>query len=261
MNPLTSPGIGTGDHRQVYLKLDFLYSEYLDMWHHGHLMDAMAGAHLVPPSYALPADDKPIAYSPEVRGWLQEYEQKYGRRGTSSLTTERIPIEWTCGEARVIDVQSLVGSTKPSNWPTSPEITVEHVQAYEKNVGDLQGGDVVIFRTGHNDRHLRPSPADTGLWLEPLQGKSEGWPAPGPDTIVYLKSKGIRCVSSDAPDLGGVDPKRALMTYWALGSREMVGVEFLVNADKVPAKGAYFLFAAVKVLGCHGGPGRAIVLH
>ena len=33
--PLTSPGIGTGQHRQVYLKIDFLYSEYLDMWHHG----------------------------------------------------------------------------------------------------------------------------------------------------------------------------------------------------------------------------------
>ena len=51
--PLTSPGIDTGNHRQVYLKIDFLYSEYLDMWHHGHLMDSMAGTHLVPPSYAL----------------------------------------------------------------------------------------------------------------------------------------------------------------------------------------------------------------
>jgi kynurenine formamidase len=51
------------------------------------------------------------------------------------------------------------------------------------------------------------------------------------------------------------------MTYWTLSSREMVGVEMLVNVDKIPAKGAYFLFAAVKVRNCHGGPGRAIVLH
>jgi kynurenine formamidase len=76
-----------------------------------------------------------------------------------------------------------------------------------------------------------------------------------------LKKRGIRCVASDAPDLGGVEPKRALMTYWALGSNEMVGVEFLNNLDKVPAKTAYFLFAAVKVRDCHGGPGRAIVLY
>ncbi len=56
--PLTSPGIGTGNHRQTYLKIDFLYSEYLDMWHHGHLMDSMAGTHLVPPAYALPATER-----------------------------------------------------------------------------------------------------------------------------------------------------------------------------------------------------------
>ena len=258
--PVTSPGIGTGNHRQVYLKVDFLYSEYLDMWHHGHLTDAMAGTHLVPPSYALPADDKPIPYAPEVRGWLEEYETKYGRRGSSTRTTEQVPIEWTCGEARVIDVRSLVGSTQQAHWPASPEITVEHVQAYERTTGNLRPGEVVIFRTGHNDKYLRPQPADAGLWLEPLQGKSEGWPAPGPDAIAYLKEKGIRCVASDAPDLGGVDPRKALMTYWALGSREMVGVEFLVNVDKIPVQGAYFLFAAVKVRDCHGGPGRAIVL-
>ena len=258
--PVTSPGIGTGNHRQVYLKVDFLYSEYLDMWHHGHLTDAMAGTHLVPPSYALPADDKPIPYAPEVRGWLEEYETKYGRRGSSTRTTEQVPIEWTCGEARVIDVRSLVGSTQQAHWPASPEITVEHVQAYELTTGNLRPGEVVIFRTGHNDKYLRPQPADAGLWLEPLQGKSEGWSAPGPDVIAYLKEKGIRCVASDAPDLGGVDPRKALMTYWALGSREMVGVEFLVNVDKIPVQGAYFLFAAVKVRDCHGGPGRAIVL-
>lgn len=259
--PLTSPGIDTGNHRQVYLKIDFLYSEYLDMWHHGHLMDSMTGTHLVPPSYALPADDQPIPYAPEVRGWLDEYDKKYGKRGSSTMTTEQVPIEWTCGEARVIDVRTLVGSTQQVRWPASPEITVEHVKAFEQKAGDLRPGDVVIFQTGYNDKYLRPQPGDIRMWLEPMQGKSEGWPAPGPDAIVYLKSKGVRCVASDAPDLGGVDPKRAMMTYWALGSREMVGVEFLVNVHNIPVKGAYFMFAAVKVRDCHGGPGRAIVLH
>lgn len=259
--PLTSPGAGTGHHRQTYLKIDFLYTEYLDMWHHGHLMDAMAGTHLVPPAFALPADDAPVPYAPEVRGWLEEYEKKYGKRGTSRRTTEQVPIEWTCGETRVVDVRSLVGSTKAADWPASPEITVAHLQGHEQQHGELRPGDVVVFHTGHNERHLRPLPADAGLWLDPLNGKAEGWPAPGPDAIVYLKKKGIRCVASDAPDLGGVDPKRALMTYWALGSQDMVGVEFLVNVDKIPAQGAYFLFAAVKVRDCHGGPGRAIVLY
>lgn len=259
--PLTSPGAGAGNNRQPYAKIDFLYNAYLDWWHHGHLLDAMAGTHLVPPAFALPADDTPVPYAPEVRGWLDEYEKTYGKRGSSRRTTEQVPIEWTCGTPRVIDVRELVGSTRAAQWPASPEITIEHVRDFEKRHGDLRPGDIVVFHTGHNDRHLRPAPADTGLWLDPLNGKAEGWPAPGPDTIVYLGKKGIRCVASDAPDLGGVEPKRALMTYWALGSRDMVGVEFLVNVDDIPARDGYFLFAAVKVRDCHGGPGRAIVLY
>lgn len=257
--PITSPGAGTGQHRQVYLKLDFLYSEYLDLWHHTHLMDAMAGTHLVPPSFALPPEGAKPAYSPEVRGWLAEYETKYGPRGTSSMTTEKVPLDWTCGNVRVIDVTSLVGSTDKGAWPASPEITPAHIQAFEKQHGELKPGEVVLFRTGHLDRHFKPQPNDTGVWSDPLSGKSEGWPALGPDAIVVLKDKGIRCVATDAPDLGGVNPKRALMTYWALGSREMVGVEFLHNTAKIP-QGSYFLFAALRIRDCHGGPGRAIVL-
>ena len=258
--PVTSPGVGVGEHRQAYLRIDFLYSDYLDLWHHTHLMDSMAGTHLVPPAYALPEDSAPVPYAAEVRGWLAEYESEYGARGTSQMTTERVPIEWTCGNARVIDVRQLVGSTRQRDWPASPEITVQHLQQFEQEHGELRSNDVVIFHTGHIDRHFRPQPHDTALWSDPLHGKSEGWPAPGPDSIIYLKQRGIRCVATDAPDLGGVEPKRALMTYWALGTQEMVGVEFLVNVGEIP-HGAYFLFAAVKIANCHGGPGRAIALY
>jgi kynurenine formamidase len=260
--PLTSPGFGTGQHRQVYLKVDFLYSEYLDSWHHTHLMDSMAGTSLVPPAFALPPEGVKPAYAPEVRGWLQEYEQKYGPRGTSSMTTEKVPLDWTCGPVRIIDVRSLVGSTDKSSWPASPRITPAHIQATEKADGPLQPGDIVLFYTGHLDKHLRPQPDDAGVWSDPLLGKSEGWPTPGADAIVYLKSKGIRCLATDAPDLGGVDRRQALMTYWALASRNMVGVEFLHNVESIPKSngGAYFLFAPVKIRDCHGGPGRAIVL-
>ena len=144
--------------------------------------------------------------------------------------------------------------------PLSPEITSGQIKNYEKDHGALKANDVVIFHTGHIDQHFRAQPDDAGVWSDPLTGKAEGWPAPGPEAIVYLKSKNIRCVATDAPDLGGVDPKRAAMTYWALGSKEMVGVEFLHNVGNVPKDG-YFLFAAMKIRDCHGGPGRAIVLY
>jgi len=258
--PVTNPGTLVGRHRQTYVKVDFLYSEDLDLWHHTHLMDATAGTHLVPPSFALPPEGTSVEYSPAARGWLVEYEAAYGKRGFSSRTTEQVPLDWTCGPSRVVDVRSLAGTTDSSRWPASPEITVEILKADEKLHGEFHAGQIVVFYTGHLDTHFRPAPDDKGVWLNPLQGKSEGWITPGPAAVQYLKSKGIRCIATDAPDLGGVDPRRALMTYWALGSHDMVGVEFLHNVGSVP-KDAYFLFAAGRIRDCHAGPGRAIVLY
>ena len=209
-NPVTNPGRFTGQHRQVYVKVDFLYSPDLDLWHHTHLMDATAGTHLITPSFALPAPGTTVEYSPEVRGWLQDYEATYGARGFSDRTTEKVPLDWTCGDTRIVDVRSLAGSLPASDQPRSPEITVAHLQADEAKHGKFQAGQIVVFRTGHIDRHFRPAPDDKGLWADPLAGRSEGWAAPGPAAIQYLHSQGIRCVATDAPDIAGVEAKRGL---------------------------------------------------
>jgi kynurenine formamidase len=95
---------------------------------------------------------------------------------------------------------------------------------------------------------------------DPLNGKTEGWPSPGPDAVMYLAKKGIRCVGTDGPTLGGTNSQKALLTYWALGTNGMVGIEYLTNLEQVRQR-AYFLFAAPKIQNCHGGPGRAIALY
>ena len=153
-----------------------------------------------------------------------------------------------------------MGSTQEAQWPASPEITPSHIQSYENEQGPLRAGEIVIFASGHVDRHFRPLPAGEACMKAPLDGKAEGWPAPGPDAILYLAGKGIRCVATDAPTLGGVNPEKALMTYWTLGTQGVAGVEFLTGVLDLP-KRAYFIFAAVKVRDGHGGHGRAIALH
>ena len=50
------------------------------------------------------------------------------------------------------------------------------------------------------------------------------------------------------------------MTYWALGSKGMAGIEYLTNLEQLPGK-AYLLFAAIKVRDAHGSPGRALALY
>lgn len=259
--PVSWPGRGIGNHRQPYLKIPLMFAPNLGTFHVTHMLDAHSGTHLVPPAYALPPegfDDR--SYSAEVREWLAEYEARYGRRGTSAVTAEQVPLTQTCGPARVVDVRRLVGTTDRATWPASPEITVEALKEFERQQGDLKAGDIVIFYCGHSDAHFKPLPEGATCMADPLNGKSEGWPAPGPEAIVYLAKKGIRCVATDGPTLGGAASKRALMTYWALGTNGMVGIEFLTGVGKLP-RNAYFVFAPVKIRGCHGGPGRALAFH
>ncbi len=258
--PVTWPGRGVGEHRQPFMTIRWGLNPNTRMPFEMHMMDSHAGTHLVPPASALPApgfDDS--SYAPEVRTWLADYEARYGRRGTSEVTAEKVPISQICGPARVIDVAHRLGTTNSASWPASPEITADDLRKDEARRGALRPGSVVIFRSGWSDRYFRPLPEGKACFDDPLNGRREGWPAPGPEAIVYLASRGIRCVATDAPTLGGVEPRRALMTYWAMGSRGLVGVEYLTNLGRMP-DGAYFLFAALKVRGCHGGPGRAIAL-
>jgi kynurenine formamidase len=259
--PVWWPGAATGDHRHPYLKVLFSFAPNLGHAHETHILDSHTGTHLVPPAYALPRKGFDNGdYPPEVRGWLAEYEKKYGARGFSDVTTEKVPLEQTCGRARVLNVRSLAGTTDRKDWPASPEITASFIQRYEKQHGELKAGDIVVFRSGWSDRHVQPLPRGDSCMVDPLRGRSEGWPAPGPEAILYLAGRGIRCVATDGPTLGGAEPKRALWTYWALGGKGMVGVEFLTNVGNLP-EGATFLFAAGKIRGCHGGPGRAIALY
>src|SRR5262245_16049303 len=122
--PTAWPGAGVGNHRQPYATIFFGKNPNTKTPFVMHVQDSHAGTHLVPPAYALPPagfDNK--TYDPVVQKWLAEYEKKYGKRGTSDVTTDKVPIEQTCGPARVIDVKHLMGTTKKEQWPASPEVT------------------------------------------------------------------------------------------------------------------------------------------
>lgn len=257
--PVWWPGTGTGNSRHPYYQ--HVLPLLLSPPQHVRAFDSHTGTHLVPPTYTLPeAGFDNGSYAPQIQQWLAEYERRYGRRGSSDVTTEKVPLAQTSGWARVIDVKHLIGSTSESNWPASPLISPDDIRQYEERSGELEPGSIVIFHSGYSDIFLKRFPQDSACMAEPLNGKREGWPAPGPETIHYLADKGMRCIATDGPTLGGSDPKSALMTYWALGSRGMVGVEYLTNVGAVPPK-AYFLFASPRIRGAHGGPGRAIALY
>lgn len=72
-------------------------------------------------------------------------------------------------------------------------------------------------------------------------------------------SSGVRCTGIHAPNAGGVQRDPSLMTCWAAAKHNVLLVEFLIGLGTVPEKGAWFLFAPIKMEGIRSGPGRALV--
>ena len=166
------------------------------------------------------------------------------------------------GPARVVDVRDLVGTADQASWPASPAITVERVKAYEQAYGPIEAGQVVIFDTGHTDRYFRPFERGRvdEVMKAPLDGQTEGWPAPTPETIQYLAGKGVKHVGIDAPTMGSVDPKERAFTYWAGVNNDMVFSEYLTGVGTLPPRGAFYIFLPPKIENTHGAPGRAIAV-
>ncbi len=259
--PVSWPGRGVPSYRMPYT------SKTLHTWDQPggpalvrtHLLDTHTGTHLVPPAYAVPEPDFDRGrYDDATRQALQLFEQQFGALGTSTATADKVPVSQLSGPARVIDVQHLLGTADPQ--PGSPKIRVSDIQRHEKLYGPIQPCEIVIFHSGHSDRFFKPFPHGTRCFSDPLNGLAEGWPAPTPKAILYLVERGVRCVGTDAPRMGSVDPTEALLTYWAGGSRNACFVEYLTGVGQLPPVGAYFLFAPVKIRGTHGGHGRALAL-
>jgi len=67
------------------------------------------------PSYSLPpAGFDNSRYSTEVQEALKKYQAKFGPRGESSMTLDQAPLNQMMGEAHVVDVRKLAGSTSES---------------------------------------------------------------------------------------------------------------------------------------------------
>ena len=90
------------------------------------------------------------------------------------------------------------------------------------------------------------------------KGTAVGWPGPSPETASWLADRGIRCLAGDIPSMGPWQVIRE--THLAGLGKGVVYIEQLINLDKLPPTGAYFIFIPVKVKGASGGPGGCIAI-
>jgi kynurenine formamidase len=209
---------------------------YSNTW----IMDEHVGTHFDAPSHFIPRLESGM-----------DIATKFGAYDNDSINPAQF-----CGPAKVIDCTSLMGKADPGK---SPLITKEFVQDWEAANGPIEPGDVVIFYTGYCPKYYKPFPEGDRMVYEVIEkGTAVGWPGPAPETAAWLADKGIRCAAGDIPSLGPWQVIRE--THLAGLGKGMVYVEQLVNLDKLPPVGAYFIFLPVKVKGASGGPGGAIAI-
>ena len=264
--PIVWPGWGPGEEGGRYISkvLNAFSKERGPFFALGHLFDSCAGTHVVLPSASLPVDRAAIAAAdPGVREAVAAFESRHGPLGTSNLRIAEAPLETMMGPAHVVDVRTVVGTaTFAEGRPAGPLVTREFLERHS-TARPFRAGEVVIFFSGHTDRHLAPLPAAPTIepcLAGPLAGAAEGWPAVSAEAVAWLAERGVRCVGTDGPTLGGVDPRNAREVDWLAASKGLVVVEMLCGLDAVVDRDAFFMFAPIKIAATRGGYGRALAL-
>ncbi len=206
---------------------------------HFMILDEHAGTHVDAPTHFIP---------PQGSGLPDE-----GPLG--SLSAEKLDLSKLIGPAVVVDLRHLDGEAKPGE---SPAIASAHLEEWQERNGPFQAGEVVLLWTGWS-RHYKTGPEGRAFVHEPLVEKSRpAWPAPDASVAVLLDECGVATVGIDAPSMGSAE--EGIEVHKAGLSREMAFVEMLTNLDRLPTRGATFVFLPLKIAVASGAPGRAIAL-
>ena len=114
-------------------------------------------------------------------------------------TGDKVPLEDLMGPAVVVDVRSLAGEGESG---VSPFITPDHVRGWEEEHGALRAGEVVLFLTGWDRYYVEGEEGERYMHGSLVTGKDPGWPAPAPETAIYLYERGVKTIGIDAPSIG-----------------------------------------------------------
>jgi len=176
----------------------------------------------------------------------------YFRDGDSS---EKIDLSKLIGPAAVVDLRHLDGEAEDG---ASPAITVAHLKAWEQEHGRFEAGEVVVLHTGWSRHYVRGEDGRAFLHEPVVLQSRPAWPAPEPDAAIFLHERGVTTIGIDAPSVGSAEEGNEV--HRAGLSREMAFIEGLTNLERLPARGASFIFLPLKIAVASGAPGRAIAV-
>ena len=203
-----------------------------------YIIDEHTGTQVDFPAHFIPPPESKLPFAGEM----------------GKLTGDKYPLDRLMGTAVVVDATSLLDKASPGK---SPRITVNFVKQWEQQHGAIQKGEVVLFHSGYTDRYYKPFPEGKRLSFDPVVVKSApGWPAPEPELMEYLHGKGVMHLGTDGPSMGPADAGQA--THVAGLKYGMSWEEMLINLNRLPPRGAFYIALPIKVVDQSGSPTRAI---
>jgi len=190
--------------------------------------------------------DAPAHFTPPPDSGI-EGESEFG-----TLFGDLVDVRSLQGPAAVIDARE----DESNLGGLSPAIEEADIRAWEAAHGELRAGEIVLLRTGW-DRHYRADDEGLRYVYRPLVSKdAPGWPAPDAGAVEYLAERGIRAIGTDAPSIAPA--QEAVSTHRAGLGRGLLYIEGLASLDRLPVRGAFFVFLPIKVARSSGAPGRAV---
>ena len=206
---------------------------------HFIIVDEHAGTHVDAPSHMIPPPGSGLA----------------GAGPLASASAETLDLTKLIGPAVVVDLRHLDGQAAPG---VSPPITVAHLEAWEEEHGRLEAGEIVLLLTGWSKHYVKGAPGRAFVHEPVVLQSRPAWPAPEADVAVLLHERGVPTIGIDAPSMGSAE--EGIEVHVAGLSRGMLFVEMLTNLERLPARGASFVFLPVKIAVASGAPGRAIAV-
>lgn len=202
------------------------------------VMDEHTGTHFDAPAHFVPAPDSGLPSASPA----------------GAITAEKLPLQQFMGSAVVIDVTELLSKEVPDG--ESPYVEPEQILNWEQQYGAIESNCIVLLRSDWDMHHYLEGPDGLSYATVPFMlRQGPGWPAPSPECIELLISRGVRCIGTDAPSMGSSHDGRP--THLAALAHGCVFIEGLAHLKDLPACGALFCFAPLRLRRGTGAPGRA----
>ncbi len=167
-------------------------------------------------------------------------------------STEQIPLKQLIARAVVIDVSRQAGLDRDYR------LSREDVLKFEKRHGKIAPGTIAILRTGWSKRW-----PDRKKYLgddTPGDASKLSFPSFGAEAATLLVEQ--RKIAMLGIDTASIDYGRSkdFIVHRIAAAENVVGLENLMNLDKLPPTGATIIALPMKIEGGSGGPARVIAL-